>query len=139
MLLHQLGKICKPLGRCELGFYPAYTSSIGSALQSLHLHPLTLEDILQRDPHEKLELFPRLGYYFLSFRAIESQGAKDIREKDNYTDDSYHSRQDDGFIGAANVYMVVFKEGICSVSNVLITIYLLMFHSFTLQTYQVRS
>ncbi|KAG5649900.1 hypothetical protein H0H81_001561 [Sphagnurus paluster] len=72
----------------------------------LHLHPLTLDDILQRDPREKLEHFPKLGYYFISFRAIETR------------DGSYEpldgSGQDGGLLGAANVYMVVRKEGICS-------------------------
>jgi magnesium transporter len=82
----------------------------------IHLHPLTLEDILQRDPREKLELFPKLGYYFISFRAIESQGA---RERNDVIDTLDDSGQDDGFIGAANVYMVVFKEGICAVSKLL--------------------
>lgn len=80
----------------------------------LHLHPLTLEDILQRNPREKLELFPKLGYYFISFRAIESQGSKDTGERNNVIHTLDDSSQDDGFIGAANVYMVVFKEGICS-------------------------
>jgi magnesium transporter len=80
-----------------------------------------LEDILQRDPREKLELFPKLGYYFISFQAIESQGAKETQEKNNVVDALNDVGQDDGFIGAANVYMVVFKEGICSVSNVFIS------------------
>ncbi|KAL7415480.1 hypothetical protein BDY24DRAFT_383090 [Mrakia frigida] len=35
------------------------------------LHPLTLEDILHQDPREKLETFERLGYYLISFRAID--------------------------------------------------------------------
>ncbi|KZO95571.1 hypothetical protein CALVIDRAFT_528025 [Calocera viscosa TUFC12733] len=39
----------------------------------LHLHPLTLEDILFQDPREKLDLYPRLGYYFVSFSAVPSR------------------------------------------------------------------
>ncbi|KAG6849512.1 hypothetical protein H0H93_007866 [Arthromyces matolae] len=76
--------------------------------KALHLHPLTLEDILHRDPREKLELFPKLGYYFISFRAIESISHKTME---------YTETQDDSTstIGEANVYLVVFKEGICSV------------------------
>ncbi|KAJ7038243.1 hypothetical protein C8F04DRAFT_951450 [Mycena alexandri] len=71
----------------------------------LHLHPLTLEDILMQDPLEKLERFPKLGYYFISFRAIESW---DHREK-------YWDRErDQGLVGEANVYLVVFNEGICT-------------------------
>jgi hypothetical protein len=63
-----------------------------------------------------LEHFPKLGYYFISFRAIER--AKEVQEKNNVVDALDHSL--DGFIGAANVYLVVFKEGICSVSGALI-------------------
>ncbi|KAK7064261.1 hypothetical protein R3P38DRAFT_2823375 [Favolaschia claudopus] len=74
----------------------------------LHLHPLTLEDILMKDPREKLESFARLGYYFISFRAIESW---DYREK-NLDQDGDSQRQ--GTVDEANVYLVVFNEGICS-------------------------
>ncbi|KAJ2920356.1 hypothetical protein MD484_g193, partial [Candolleomyces efflorescens] len=77
----------------------------------LHLHPLTLEDILQQDPREKLEVFPKLGYYFISFRAIESQAerAKILKE---------HQEQDNEIpVGEANVYLVVFNEGICCFHN----------------------
>ncbi|KAJ7092686.1 hypothetical protein C8R44DRAFT_816287 [Mycena epipterygia] len=74
----------------------------------LHLHPLTLEDILMQDPREKLERFPKLGYYFLSFRAIESW---DNREKLWDQDGDEH---DQGVVGEANVYLIVFNEGICS-------------------------
>ncbi|KAJ6575072.1 hypothetical protein B0H19DRAFT_1127021 [Mycena capillaripes] len=74
----------------------------------LHLHPLTLEDILMKDPREKLERFPKLGYYFISFRAIESW---DNREKCwNQDGDG----RDQGLVGEANVYLVVFNEGVCS-------------------------
>ncbi|KAJ7225552.1 hypothetical protein GGX14DRAFT_511699 [Mycena pura] len=71
----------------------------------LHLHPLTLEDILMKDPREKLEYFPKLGYYFLSFRAIESW---DNHEK------YWEQDGDQGSVAEDNVYLVVFKEGVCS-------------------------
>ncbi|KAJ7125622.1 hypothetical protein C8R43DRAFT_898190 [Mycena crocata] len=74
----------------------------------LHLHPLTLEDILMKDPREKLERFPKLGYYFLSFRAIESW---DTREKYRGKDGD---GRDEGLVGEAQVQLVVFKEGVCS-------------------------
>ncbi|KAJ7103570.1 hypothetical protein B0H15DRAFT_812795 [Mycena belliarum] len=70
----------------------------------LHLHPLTLEDILMKDPREKLEHFPKLGYYFLSFRAIEPW---ENREKT--WDQAGNERE----VGEANVYLVVFNEGLC--------------------------
>ncbi|KAK8864684.1 hypothetical protein IAR55_001936 [Kwoniella newhampshirensis] len=37
----------------------------------LGLHPLTLEDVLQQDPREKLDTFDKLGYYFLAVRALD--------------------------------------------------------------------
>jgi magnesium transporter len=75
---------------------------------------LTLEDILQQEPREKLELFPRLGYYFVSCRAIESKATRE-RCKATHADQSEY-RGDGGVVGEANVYLVVFREGICSVS-----------------------
>ncbi|WVN85663.1 uncharacterized protein L203_100812 [Cryptococcus depauperatus CBS 7841] len=39
--------------------------------QLLSLHPLTLEDVLQQDPREKLDRFDKLGYYFLVIRALD--------------------------------------------------------------------
>ncbi|KIK94077.1 hypothetical protein PAXRUDRAFT_828359 [Paxillus rubicundulus Ve08.2h10] len=75
----------------------------------LHLHPLTLEDILQQDTREKLELFPKLGYHFIVFRAIESTAAGDRShaERDLY-------QVDEGLVREAGVYLVVFREGICT-------------------------
>ncbi|KAK4687837.1 magnesium transporter, partial [Tremellales sp. Uapishka_1] len=37
----------------------------------LGLHPLTLEDVLQQDPREKLDTFDNLGYYFVVVRALD--------------------------------------------------------------------
>ncbi|KAG1899273.1 uncharacterized protein F5891DRAFT_954398 [Suillus fuscotomentosus] len=72
----------------------------------LHIHPLTLEDILQQDPREKMELFSRLGYYFISFRTIQNAT---VTQPGN---DVY--KADDGALREANIYVVVFKEGICT-------------------------
>ena len=80
----------------------------------MHLHPLTLEDILQQDPREKLELFPKLGYYFISFRAIESRKTRERRRAQAQDD-----LQDESIVGEVNVYLVVFREGVCSVSIVI--------------------
>ena len=80
----------------------------------MHLHPLTLEDILQQDPREKLELFPKLGYYFISFRAIESRKTRERRRAQAKDD-----LQDESIVGEVNVYLVVFREGVCSVSIVI--------------------
>lgn len=35
------------------------------------LHPLTIEDVLHQDMREKLEVFDALGYYLVSFRALD--------------------------------------------------------------------
>nr|GAT44159.1 predicted protein [Mycena chlorophos] len=72
--------------------------------QLLHLHPLTLEDVLVQDHREKLEHFDRLGYYFLSFTAIKSW---DHRGRDG---------DQQGSVAESNVYLVVFKEGVCCFS-----------------------
>lgn len=80
-------------------------------MQLLHLHPLTLEDILQNEPREKLELFPKLGYYFISFRAIETR---------EHAQDTGVIPEEDP-IGETNVYLTVFKDGICCVRGGLLS------------------
>ncbi|KAH9898329.1 hypothetical protein C8Q73DRAFT_727005 [Cubamyces lactineus] len=80
----------------------------------LHLHPLTLEDILTQDPREKLELFPKLGYYFISFRAIESQKTRERLRNILGVEDDYWKLPDEGVVGEVNVYLIIFREGICS-------------------------
>ncbi|KIP03961.1 hypothetical protein PHLGIDRAFT_121120 [Phlebiopsis gigantea 11061_1 CR5-6] len=74
----------------------------------LHLHPLTLEDILQQEPREKLELFPKLGYYFIVFRAIES------RRNTAMGPNSRSGVTAEGTAAEVNVYLVIFREGILS-------------------------
>jgi len=39
----------------------------------LGLHPLTLEDVLHQDPREKLDMYDKLGYYFIVVRALDEQ------------------------------------------------------------------
>jgi magnesium transporter len=80
----------------------------------LHIHPLTLEDILQQDPREKLEFFTNLGYYFISFRAIESKATKERLQREAAASDDIWNL-DEGSIGEANVYLTVFDDGICCV------------------------
>jgi magnesium transporter len=80
----------------------------------LHIHPLTLEDILQQDPREKLELFTNLGYYFISFRTIESKATKErLQREAAASGDNWNFN--DGSIGEANIYLTVFDDGICCV------------------------
>lgn len=85
--------------------------------QLLHIHPLTLEDILQQEPREKVEDFPNLGYYFISFRTTESQAARERMQREAGLLDSSTTNQglDEGFIGETNVYLTIFIDGICCV------------------------
>lgn len=80
----------------------------------MHIHPLTLEDILHQDPREKLELFTNLGYYFISFRAIESKATKERLQREAAASGN-NGDVDEGPIGEANVYLTVFDDGICCV------------------------
>lgn len=78
----------------------------------LHLHPLTLEDVLHRDPREKMEYFPKLGYYFVSFRTVVSGMVRK-----NFHDqpvENLRKSYEGGTLGEANVYLVVFREGVCT-------------------------
>ena len=88
---------------------------------------MTLEDILTQDPREKLELFPKLGYYFVVFRAMESQKTRDRRRllRASIDPGSAADLSDEGIIGEVNVYLVVFREGICSVSLIFLAVVLL--------------
>lgn len=70
---------------------------------------------MRQEPREKLEPFPKLGYYFIVFRAIESRIAKESFAVEHNGDEK--NWPDDGVVGGANVYLVVFNEGICSVRH----------------------
>jgi magnesium transporter len=91
------------------------------------LHPLTLEDILQQEPREKFDLFPRLGYYFVSFSAIETrEGRENSRQQSERMNEHLEpiAGLREGAIGETYVYLVVFSDGICCVrelSNGLLT------------------
>ncbi|ESK97920.1 cation transporter [Moniliophthora roreri MCA 2997] len=81
----------------------------------LHLHPLTLEDILQQEPREKLEIFPRLGYSFISFRAFESRDLREtVTRHPNESFDTLNDPDDnEGLLQETNVYLIIFNEGLC--------------------------
>lgn len=116
----------------------------------LHLHPLTLEDVLQQDPREKLDVFENLGYYLIVFRAIDetyfkytapdagaslmkpggflptskrnakvSTSSKSGRKKGKLeiVEDNPGKEGLEGVtVGGINIYLVVFADGIVSVS-----------------------
>ncbi|GHJ86096.1 hypothetical protein NliqN6_2498 [Naganishia liquefaciens] len=100
----------------------------------LHLHPLTLEDVLQQDPREKIDVFENLGYHFIVFRAIDETyfkyTAPEINGKSGYTRGrSGRGRLEivenrpgkeglEGLgVGGLNVYIVVFADGVVSFHN----------------------
>ena len=78
----------------------------------MHLHPLTLEDILQQEPREKLELFPKLGYYFIVFRAIRPWSDEHHASTSRIASSAGSI---EGGVYEIVVYLVVFQEGICTV------------------------
>jgi len=78
-----------------------------------------------------VEVFPRLGYYFIVFRALESEKTRararatqlslglDVEEDQKERDGGEGVG---GSIGATNVYIVVFRDGICTVSKFFLSI-----------------
>ncbi|KAJ9107477.1 hypothetical protein QFC21_000930 [Naganishia friedmannii] len=101
----------------------------------LHLHPLTLEDVLQQDPREKIDVFENLGYHFIVFRAIDETyfkytapeavnksgfaGGRGSRKgKLEIVEDRPGKEGLEGVgVGGLNVYIVVFADGIVSFHN----------------------
>ncbi|KAF8324881.1 uncharacterized protein EI90DRAFT_2217071 [Cantharellus anzutake] len=79
----------------------------------LHLHPRTLEDILQQNPREKVEIFPRLGYYFVVIRSVDLNNYLAERDREQLGDDGRPQNEED-IPNVTNVYITVFREGICS-------------------------
>ena len=113
--MRSLGKVPSNHLRCCVG-----TDDL--LLQLLRLHPLTLEDILHQEPREKLELFPKLGYYFVVFQALEGERSRERSRKLRRQDegDSCNGPVGEGLLGSVNVYLVVFREGICSVRAIIL-------------------
>jgi magnesium transporter len=131
----------RTLGRVSTSFH-LHQSRANSEGQLLHLHPLTLEDILQREPREKLELFPKLGYYFIVFRALEASTAPERLDAASQKTASSQP-PDHGVVNEINVYLVVFRGGICSVSRDRLSVYSPFINknncSFTFRTSQVNN
>jgi magnesium transporter len=65
--------------------------------KSFGIHPLTTEDIMTQEAREKVELFR--NYYFVNYRSFE----QDVTRED--------------YLEPVNMYVVVFREGILSVSR----------------------
>jgi len=61
------------------------------------IHPLTTEDILMQEAREKVELFR--NYYFVNYRTFEQD------------------ENSENFMEPLNMYMVVFRDGVLSVSR----------------------
>ncbi|KAL0935685.1 Alr1p-like transporter protein [Colletotrichum truncatum] len=80
-----------------LGLNSPTSSEVWTICKAFGIHPLTTEDIIQKESREKVEIFP--SYYFACFRSFIAV------VEDGETD--YYS---------FNLYAVVFKEGIISFS-----------------------
>jgi magnesium transporter len=63
--------------------------------KTFKIHALSVEDITQQEPREKVELFR--NYYFVNYRTFE---------QDPTSED---------YLEPVNMYMVVFREGIITV------------------------
>jgi magnesium transporter len=63
-----------------------------------------------------MELFSKLGYYFISFRTIQNAAVTQPGYQGISSDDDVY-QADDGALREANIYVVVFKEGICTVGS----------------------
>jgi magnesium transporter len=61
-----------------------------------------------------MELFSKLGYYFISFRTIQNAATTQSDHQGISSDDDIY-QAGDGALIEANIYVVVFKEGICTV------------------------
>ncbi|KAK4701005.1 magnesium transporter, partial [Phenoliferia sp. Uapishka_3] len=106
----------------------------------LPLHPLTMEDILHQETREKVESFSSLGYYFIVFRALDETyfqytstdqltPEEDLDPRKRPLPGSSSGRKGrvdiiegvggkegvEGVgVGAVNIYLVVFPDGILS-------------------------
>jgi magnesium transporter len=108
----------RAIGNVSSLLVPCYLLLIIYFAKLLHIHPLTLEDILQQEPREKLELFPRLGYYFIAFRAMQSLKPSDHLKHATLrstSTDSIYLPEEESIIQEVMVYLVVFREGVCTV------------------------
>lgn len=102
-----------------------------------------MEDILQQETREKMETFPSLGYYFVVFRALDesyfrytsppevTESGTDGKGKGKDSDRTGKTSKgrvdlvegvggkegvEGVSVGAVNLYLVVFPDGIISVS-----------------------
>ncbi|EPQ32343.1 uncharacterized protein PFL1_00539 [Pseudozyma flocculosa PF-1] len=65
------------------------------------LHPLTVEDVLQQDPREKVDVFDKLGYYFVVIRAIDERYFRYTGSSGKHPDGSPRLDGDRGTSGSA--------------------------------------
>lgn len=95
---------------------------------------MTLEDVLQQDPREKIDVFENLGYHFIVFRAIDETYFKYTAPETHSKSGYLQGRRSRGRleivedhpgkggleglgVGGLNVYIVVFADGVVSVSR----------------------
>ena len=77
------------------------------------IHPLTAEDIMMQEAREKVELFRH--YYLVSYKSFE------------------HDSNSEDYLSPVNFYIIVFREGVLSVSctlSIILFIYLFLIFNF---------
>lgn len=105
----------KTLGRVSGSLLPSEGQA--NSAQLLHIHPLTLEDTLQQEPREKFEFFPKLGYYFIVFRALGSSIPHERLDVVSHrTGSSQLPLPAQDVANEIYIYLVVFRDFICTVS-----------------------
>jgi magnesium transporter len=75
----------------------ATEDEIAALCKAFNVHSLTREDIVTKDPREKIELFKT--YYFVSFRSF------------------YQNKEDEDYLDPVSHYAIVFKQGLLTFSS----------------------
>lgn len=78
----------------------ASEEDVSQVAQALSIHPLTAEDIVIREPREKVEVFK--NYYLISFQTL--------------VDNSKGEEERPGFPYSAEIYILVFQYGVVTFS-----------------------
>jgi Mg2+ and Co2+ transporter CorA len=81
-------------------FRDATEEDVGVIAEALSIHPLTAEDIVIREPREKVEVFK--NYYLISFQTLASQATE--------------GEQRLGMPSSAVMYILVFQYGVVTFS-----------------------
>lgn len=78
----------------------ASEEDVSQLAQALSIHPLTVEDIVIREPREKVEVFK--NYYLISFQTL--------------VDNAKEEEERPGYPHPAEMYILVFQYGVVTFS-----------------------